>query len=121
MRDIVGAVKFQSGMMISFLKKLAQSKPFGLRRRCEECIPAGCRTVLLRNRMDNSNDQSERMRTSADRERQLAAPTGCRTVLLRNRMDNSNDQSERMRTSANRGAAACRKLGVVEGGVETVF
>ena len=86
MRDIVGAVKFQSGMMISFSKKLAQSKPFGLRRRCEECIPAGCRTVLLRNRMYNSNGQSERMRTSA-----------------------------------NRGAAACRKLGVVEGGVETVF
>ena len=86
MRDIVGAVKFQSGLICHFIQKLAQSKPFGLRRRCEECIPAGCRTVLLRNRMDNSNDQSERKRTSA-----------------------------------NRGAAACRKLGVVEGGVETVF
>ena len=53
--------------------KLAQSKPFGLRRRCEECIPAGCRTVILRNRMFNSNRQSERMRTSANQERQLAA------------------------------------------------
>ena len=47
--------------------KLAQSKPFGLRRRCEECIPTGCRTVLLRNRMFNSNGQT------ANQERQLAA------------------------------------------------
>ena len=70
-RGAVGAVKFQRGMKYGmkyeFMRKLAQSKPFGLRRRCVGCIPTGCRTVLLRNRIHNSNGQT------ANRERQLAA------------------------------------------------
>ena len=73
LREEVGAVKYQSGINGDSMRKLAQSKPFGLRQRCGECIPEGCRTVLLRNRMYNSNRQSERKRTSANRERQLAA------------------------------------------------
>ena len=66
-RDAVGAVKYQSGINGDSMKKLAQSKPFGLRRRCGECIPTGCRTVLLRNRMYSSNGQT------ANRGRRLCA------------------------------------------------
>ena len=39
MRDIVGAVKFQSGLICHFIQKLAQSKPFGLRRRYKGMTP----------------------------------------------------------------------------------
>ena len=67
LREEVGAVKYQSGINGDSMRKLAQSKPFGLRRRYVGCIPAGCRTVILRNRMLNSNGQT------ANRERQLAA------------------------------------------------
>ena len=97
-RGAVGAVKYQSEINGDSMRKLAQSKPFGLRRRCVGCIPAGCRTVILRNRMYNSNGQT------ANRERQLAAPAGCRTVILRSRMYNSNGQT------ANRERRLCANL-----------
>ena len=66
-RGAVGAVKFQRGMICKFSRKLSPKQAFSLRRRCGGCIPTGCRTVILRNRMFSSNEQT------ANRGRQLAA------------------------------------------------
>ena len=52
---------------LSFHTEVRPKQAFSLRRRCGGCIPTGCRTVILRNRMFNSNGQA------ANRGRQLAA------------------------------------------------